>query len=109
MIPSSQTPCLTLIQGGKTVSDQAFRSLLESPQNFSQNEFEQLIDLYRDELGMAGILDLAAKRLRHRNYTDSLEQQALLAIIEGESEATHRLLDVISRRNARGFRVISSS
>lgn len=108
MNPTSQT-CLTLIQGGTTALEQSFRSLVDAPQNLSQDEFERLIELHHDRLGMAGILGLAAKRIHHRKYADKLEQNALLAIIEGESEAAHRLLDVIGRRNALGLQVISSS
>ena len=48
-------------------------------------------------------------RVRNGQYADQLEANLLLAIIEGRTDDTDRLLDVLDRRSRLGLAVVVSN
>ncbi len=87
--------------------DWKFRKLLESPESFSQTEFERLVDAFGSRFTINDILALVAKRIRGRE-NDPLEKRALLAIIEGRYKEVEHLFNVIDRRETLGLKVVTS-
>ncbi len=87
--------------------DWKFRRLLESPESFSQTEFERLVDAFGFQLTIDDILALSAKRIRGRD-NDPLEKRTLLAIIEGRYAEVEHLFNVIDRRKSLGLKVVTS-
>lgn len=97
---------LSLIVGGKEELERKKYILFFSPELLDQHEFEKLcdsLDLRLDEVEL-----LIARRVRLR-AKDTLERDALLAIINGNHEEARRLVGVMRRRNELGLSVISTS
>ncbi len=95
-----------IIQGGNQ-HEKLFQRLLSEPYAFEQKEFENLVDIvFRSRLTFGDIEGLIFKRIQ-RNVKDTLERNALLAIINGDIEGSSRLHIAIKRRNKLGLRVIS--
>ena len=66
-----------------------------------------LIDfVFRSRLTFGDIEGLIFKRIQ-TNVKDTLERNALFAIINGDIEESNRLHNAIKRRNKLGLRVIS--
>ncbi|OIO76372.1 MAG: hypothetical protein COZ20_02295 [Gallionellales bacterium CG_4_10_14_3_um_filter_54_96] len=103
----SRKPSFTVITGGKEELECKKRILFSTPELLEQQEFENLCD----SLGLqfVDVEFLIAKRVRNRNYSSRLEQQALLAIIEGRDNDIERLFGILERRNSLSLKVISSS
>jgi hypothetical protein len=96
-----------LIEGGREENEKLFQRLLSEPQSFEQKEFENLVDsVFRDRLAFGDVETLIAKRIQS-NVKDTLERDALLAIMNGDMEESSRLHNAIKRRNQLGLRVIS--
>jgi len=104
-----QSEHFKVIEGGLATDEALFQRLLKEPHRFAQEEFEQTVDLFRARLTIDNIIDLMAHRVRNRDYSSRLEQQTLLAIVEGRNSDVERLFDILDRRNARSLTVISSS
>lgn len=96
----------TIIDGGKDELERKKTLLFNQPESFNQNEFEHLCEMHK--LNLAEIENLIARRVQHR-VKDSLERDALLAIIGDDHEEADRLLDAMERRHKLGLSVISSS
>ncbi len=95
-----------IIQGGNQ-QEKLFQRLLSEPHTFEQKEFENLVDItFRSRLSFDDIEELISKRIQI-NVKDTLERNALLAIINGNIEESSRLHNAIKRRNQLGLRVIS--
>ncbi len=101
-----EKPPFQIIQGGNQ-QEALFQRLLSEPQTFEQKEFENLVDFdFRSRLSFDDKEKLIAKRIQI-NVKDMLERNALLAIIDGDTDEASRLHDAIKRRNQLGLRVIS--
>ncbi|MGZ8256914.1 MAG: hypothetical protein ACXWTX_03990 [Gallionella sp.] len=100
---------LTVIEGGKSSDEVLFQRLRKEPHHFAQEEFERTIELFRERLTIDDILDLIDRRVRNRDYASRLEQQTLLAIIEGRDGEVDRLFSILERRNKLSLKIISSS
>jgi len=87
--------------------ERLLRRLLEAPHTFDQATCESLVDRFRSRLTIDDILAIMAKRLRRGEHADSLERNAVLAIVEGRMDDADRLLDVLERRNRAGLRVVA--
>jgi len=95
-----------IIQGGNQ-HENLFQRLLSEPHAFEQKEFENLVDfVFRSRLSFRDIEALISKRIQS-NVKDTLERNALLAIINGDIEESCRLHIAIKRRNQLGLRVIA--
>jgi hypothetical protein len=95
-----------IIQGGNQ-QEKLFQRLLNEPYTFEQKEFDNLVDItFRSRLSFSDIEVLISKRIQ-TNVKDTLERNALLAIINGDIEESSRLHNAIKRRNQLGLRVIS--
>lgn len=97
---------LTVIECGGN-SEELFRQLLGEPSVFDQRTYEELIDRFRSRLTLDDIMAITAKRIRNRNYSNLLERNTLLAIVEGRPGETERLLSVLERRDRLGFKTLS--
>jgi hypothetical protein len=96
-----------IIAGGKEEAERQKRILLSTPETLNQQDFERLCDSLH--LRLVEIEPLIARRVRYRNYSDKLEQQTLLAIIEDRDDDVKRLYSILDRRNALSLKVIASS
>ena len=101
-------PRLTLIQGDRDRAERDFRQLLEAPQSFDEDAFDDLFERFRNRLTIEQKLDLHAKRLRLTPCASEIEKKAVLAAIAGDFAEADRLGKILDRRNARGLKVISS-
>jgi hypothetical protein len=103
-----EKPQFQIIQGrNQHENEKLFQRLLNEPHTFEQQEFENLVDYaFRSRLSFGDIERLIAKRIK-TNVKDTLERNALLAIINGDIEESGRLHKVIKRRNQLGLRVVS--
>jgi len=100
---------LQLIDGGKDELEKTFQRLMSAPETFTQDEFEQLVDVtFRDRLSRGEIFELMEKQLRNGRHESPLEAKALLAIMEGDRNESGRLLGILDRCNSLGLKVISS-
>lgn len=100
---NSQTQ-LSVIAGGKT--ERLFRRLINTPQSFDDDEFERLVDLFKDRISRAEAYDLTVMRLQFGEDRNGLEQRALLAIATGNSVEADRLTKLLTRRNELGLQLI---
>jgi hypothetical protein len=96
-----------IITGGKEEIERQKSILFSTPEALNQQDFERLCDSLK--LRLDEVEPLIARRVRYRNYSDKLEQQTLLAIIEGRDGDVKRLFGVLDRRNALSLEVITSS
>ena len=62
-----------------------------------------------DDLSLDDLMSAITGRVRNGQYADQLEANLLLAIIEGRTDDTDRLLDVLDRRNRLGLAVVVSN
>ena len=62
-----------------------------------------------DDLSLDDLMSAITGRVRNGQYADQLEANLLLAIIEGRTDDTDRLLDVLDRRNRLGLSVVVSN
>lgn len=98
---------LEVIPGGRDAQASLFNELHSAPHQLSQADFERAIDACRAQLSIEDILDLMARRVRDRVYSDRLEQNALFSIIEGRYENADRLFDLRDRRDKLGLKITS--
>lgn len=95
-----------VIEGGKEENERLFRELLEAPHRFTLDEYEALVERFRDWLTFEQIMALFIRRLEKRRCKDKLEQRMLLAIIRGDYPALDRLTAIHEGREARGLAVV---
>lgn len=98
---------LEVIPGGRDEHESLFKELHSAPHTLSQSDFERAIDACRTQLSIDDILELMARRVRDRVYSDRLEQNALLSIIDGRYENAERLFDLRDRRDKLGLKITS--
>lgn len=98
---------LEVIPGGRDEQASLFNELHSAPHKLSQTDFEHAIDACRAQLSIDDILDLMSRRVRDRVYSDRLEQNALLSIIEGRYDNAERLFELRDRRDQLGLKITS--
>ena len=98
---------LEVIPGGRDEQESLCDELHSAPHSLSQADFVRAIDACRTQLSIDDILDLTARRVRDRVYSDRLEQNALLSIIEGRYENADRLFELRDRRDKLGLKITS--
>ena len=96
-----------VIHGDRDEPASLWNELHSAPHQLSQADFERAIDVCRAKLSIDDILELVARRVRDRVYSDRLEQNALLSIIEGRYENADRLFDLRDRRDKLGLKITS--
>lgn len=99
-------PGLSVIEGRK--NQRTYLRLLNAPQSFDCDEFDRLLELFRDRISRAEAYDLIVKRIA-LSEDKGLEQRLLLAIVTGDTVQAERLGKTLERRNALGLKVISPS
>lgn len=97
---------LSLIEGGR--SDRLLLQLRQAPQSFDEDEFDRLLDRFRNELSRAEAYDLTVERLRRMPCDSEIEKQAVIAAAMGDAVTLKRLTAILNRRNALGLKVIST-
>lgn len=98
---------LEVIHGDRDETASLWNELHSAPHQLSQADFERAIDVCRAQLSIDDILELIARRVRDRVYSDRLEQNALLSIIEGRYENAERLFGLRDRRDKLGLKITS--
>lgn len=99
-------PGLSVIEGSK--NQRTYLRLLNAPQSFDDDEFDRLLELFRDRISRAEAYDLIVERLRRTPCNSEIEKQVVIAAATGDTATLKRLTAILERRNALGLKVISS-
>jgi hypothetical protein len=94
-----------VITGGRDEIEREKTRLFSRPEEFEMERFEQLCDAFN--LCLSEVESLIARRLRFR-AKNTLERDAVLAIIQGDLEKSKRLQAIMRRRNSLGLKVLTA-
>lgn len=96
-------PELTVIRGGAEQSEKLFQKLIAEPTSFTDEEFREHAEKFKNRISLALYTELFQARLEAVPFSDQLANRIFMATLEGEEDEADELLVMMLRRDAMGL------